>query len=307
MSYERQAEIESLYSKQNIKEWILEEISSEVDTDTMWWKARDLIERHLAKSPEFFMSKRMRYTIVKRHLASDIATHMFEAVLSVTNKSIPVVAIATQIGLNYHDDQLNALKTGSELLGVCEALGLYTVKAGHQSIDGINTPSMLYPQYSLNDDTLSKIHTAMYLPPMVTSPLPWTDNTDGGTLLHQSSCILGGGNAHNDKQSLDVLNILQDIPWKFTSMLNEAEPSAKPKKLSESESEYRRRVDQHIARSEHSKYVYDLIKDEEKFYFVWKFDKRGRMYSQGYDINLQGSEYKKACIEFANEEIVTGV
>lgn len=208
--------------------------------------------------------------------------------------------------MNYHSDQLSAVKTGAELLGVVEGLGLFTVTKGTR-LNEEDTPSFVTPLFELEEATLARIHTAMYMPPMIVEPLPWYDNQSGGLYTQNSSCILGSGNSHQEEQSLDVLNILQDIPWKFTSFINEAEPDAKPIKVGEDSREYRRRVQQHNSRKEHSRFVYSLMEPYSKFYFIWKYDKRGRQYSQGYDINLQGSEYKKACIEFATEELVNGI
>ena len=69
-----------------------------------------------------------------------------------------------------------------------------------------------------------------------------------------------------------------------------------------------RKAQQHNDRCLQSAMVYDLmLQEDNEFYFIWKYDKRGRMYSQGYDINLQGSEYKKATIEFSKQELITGI
>ena len=49
------------------------------------------------------------------------------------------------------------------------------------------------------------------------------------------------------------------------------------------------------------------ILEGNKFYFTWKFDSRGRMYSQGYHCNLQATEYKKAILNFSHEELINGI
>ena len=57
-----------------------------------------------------------------------------------------------------------------------------------------------------------------------------------------------------------------------------------------------------------SYYFYSLMANQgNKFYFGNKVDKRGRIYTQGYHINLQGTPFKKASLNFANKEQVTGV
>lgn len=42
-----------------------------------------------------------------------------------------------------------------------------------------------------------------------------------------------------------------------------------------------------------------------KFSFMWRYDKRGRMYSHGYQINIQGDKLRKGMINFANAEKLT--
>jgi DNA-directed RNA polymerase len=53
---------------------------------------------------------------------------------------------------------------------------------------------------------------------------------------------------------------------------------------------------------------YSLIAEQDnKFWLTHKVDKRGRIYASGYHITTQGSAFKKASIELAHEEVVTGV
>ena len=39
-------------------------------------------------------------------------------------------------------------------------------------------------------------------------------------------------------------------------------------------------------------------------FITHKFDKRGRIYSQGYHVHIQGTSYKKAILELHNKEMV---
>ena len=49
-----------------------------------------------------------------------------------------------------------------------------------------------------------------------------------------------------------------------------------------------------------------MVQCGNKFYLNHKVDKRGRIYCSGYHITTQGTAFKKASIELAHEEIVTG-
>jgi len=50
--------------------------------------------------------------------------------------------------------------------------------------------------------------------------------------------------------------------------------------------------------------VFKTMQDRE-FYLEWKFDFRGRIYSTGYDINLQGDKFRKGIITPVIEGRVT--
>jgi hypothetical protein len=59
---------------------------------------------------------------------------------------------------------------------------------------------------------------------------------------------------------------------------------------------------------EQSYMMYMLMAEQgNRFWFNHKVDKRGRIYSHGYHINPQGTSFKKAMLEFADAELVSGV
>ena len=54
-----------------------------------------------------------------------------------------------------------------------------------------------------------------------------------------------------------------------------------------------------------SRKVYqELLSYGNSFYLNWRFDKRGRMYSQGHEVNIQSTSYKKALINLTKREII---
>ena len=52
---------------------------------------------------------------------------------------------------------------------------------------------------------------------------------------------------------------------------------------------------------DHITYLYELDTD---FYFSWRYDKRGRVYSQGYYLNPQGNDWNKYILQLAKAELV---
>jgi len=152
--------------------------------------------------------------------------------------------------------------------------------------------------YSLDDDTAAFINQTKYLPPMICKPVPWDDNSNGGHLQGSSSILLGHLNHHEDNQAVDVINILQNIGWSLNEMVDYVEKPSKPLDTND-------KINQFKLLQEESLEVYEeLMHNGNEFYFVWKFDKRGRMYSQGYHCNLQSTEYKKAILNFSKEELI---
>lgn len=299
--YSTQLRTEQTYNKRNIRQWVLDDVMHSAVFTDMFVHATDAIDKY--RSGSYYKSKDIRISQLPN--TEDIAIQLFCTVLQ-TRQDEPIQGVATALGLCFYDHQLDAVKTGAELLAVCQSIGLYTILSAF-STEHMHDTAIIRPKYQLDDDTLHKIHMTMYLPPMLCSPIPWTDNRHGGHLLGSSSCILGTGNDINQSQSLDVLNKLQSIKWTLnTTMLLEDELPKETYDLTDSKE--REKAQQHNARCIQSRMVYDyILANDNEFFFVWKYDKRGRMYSQGYDINLQGSEYKKATIEFANTELLTGI
>jgi DNA-directed RNA polymerase len=85
---------------------------------------------------------------------------------------------------------------------------------------------------------------------------------------------------------------------------NEWKGLDKPKE-DEDYKEYQKRVKQFEKYDRTAKDVMTHLEiADNEFYLTHKYDKRGRIYCQGYHVNYQGTPWNKAVIQFANEEIV---
>lgn len=91
---------------------------------------------------------------------------------------------------------------------------------------------------------------------------------------------------HKLPQNYDFINKIQAMPW-----------SIDPNVIIDEDRSQTGNYDRYLRVI--SKYL------GEKFYFKWQYDKRGRSYSKGYDINLQGDEYHKAMLNLGNAEVLT--
>lgn len=152
------------------------------------------------------------------------------------------------------------------------------------------------PKISLSIEDSQELSRCFFLPPSKDKLNDWTNPYNGGYSFERSYAILGDSfNKHDYPIDLQTLNILQSVKYKLTNNVDT------PQKLDEEASDDR--VVQFALAEIQTRKVLKEYRDEE-FSFVWKFDKRGRVYSCGYDINVQGDSYRKASLEFAKEEIV---
>lgn len=117
-------------------------------------------------------------------------------------------------------------------------------------------------------------------------------------------------NRNNPKSTLNninkgVINKLQDVAWEINEdVLYHIEDTLKPDD-SLSQLEQREREKAYALRNLETDNVIDyLLENGNKFYFGWKYDKRGRSYSQGYHVNPQGNAYRKAMLSYADKEVL---
>jgi hypothetical protein len=195
-------------------------------------------------------------------------------------------------------DRKEAITTVAELLAVlCNTDAFDIFKEDRQA------SLKLVSCIELPDLVVDFIENSQHLPPMVCEPLPLVHNYSSGYLTHNDSLVLGTGNHHDGDLCLDVLNTMGKVALKldleFLSSVEE-EPTF--------ELDTQEKLDQWNAFKKQSYMFYDLMTQQgNRFYLNHKVDKRGRIYAHGYHITTQGASFKKAMLEFADEEIVEGV
>lgn len=166
-------------------------------------------------------------------------------------------------------------------------------------------------RYGITADVQAEIDRYQYPLPMVVPPLPVQDNHDTGYYTSRNSIILRD-NHHDDDVCLDAINQVNQIRLRINQQVSKTIRNRwrhldKPKP-DEDMAEFRKRVKafEKYDRTAHDVIDHLGIATEGEFYLTHKYDKRGRMYCQGYVVNYQGTEWNKAVIEFADQEIVFG-
>ena len=216
-------------------------------------------------------------------------------------------------------DRTEAITTVAELLAVLCGTDAFDINK-----EGRMASLMLVSCIPLPETLVTFIEESQVLPPMVCTPLELTHNYSSGYLTHNDSLILGSGNHHDGDLCLDVLNTLGKVPLKldleFLSTVEEdpseitedkiiEEAAKRGKHLSFAAATERVRValENWANFKEQSYMMYSLIAQQgNRVYLNHKVDKRGRIYASGYHITTMGAPFKKAMLEFAKEEIVTG-
>jgi len=213
-----------------------------------------------------YKSKALRIAELKERKLTplDISSKLWTALCRTQQDKTPIQNVATRLGTSLgYKDQLDAVKTGAELLAICQNQGWYT-------LDMTRYGTYVLP--NLPKEALIKSNFPTF------KPNKWSSNHNG-----EDSIILGGGmKHHNQAQSYDVLNILQDIEWCIDTevLRHEKNPKAKHHSVK--------------TRADFKAIYNDLI--GRGFYFKWRYDMRGRSYMHSYFVNYQSHEYDKALL-----------
>jgi hypothetical protein len=304
LPYDRQLANEYIYSRKFIDKYIASEIR---DNSESWLKVQRGVQLLADYRQPVYTYETKAGTVVhasKNARVAQLADLDLEAL--VVNIFVGVAycqtpelftSISAQLAARLSfDDKEDSIKTVAEMMAVLCHTDAYDI--GKEYAD-----SELYIQarIPLSTQLLNYVAHSNYLPPMVCVPNEITHNYESGYLTHNECVVLGRGNGHDGDLCLDVINKQNAIPLKLDLefLCNfEEEPTFELDTII--------KVQEWDHFKKDSYHMYRLIKDQ-TFYLTNRPDKRGRLYAQGYHITTQGASFKKAMIEFADEEIVEGV
>jgi len=225
-----------------------------------------------------------------------------------------LVSIASMcIGHLKMADKVDAIQTMAEVIAMLSDTDLFDC---HKTADGW----VVLSRIGLDEEVLRYAYNAFYLPPMIIKPRTVRHNRDSGYITQRGESLILGyyENHHDDDICLDVLNILNANEYELdTDLISNLSEEWHREKLSQEE---------YMELSQEEKLIYDMDKNTwndyiqqgykiqtlmlyhgNKFWLQNKVDKRGRIYTSGYHISPQASSFKKAMINLAKKEIVTGL
>lgn len=206
-------------------------------------------------------------------------------------------SIETMVGLLYHHLG-NAQKTVDLLIRCAEA----------DMVDYAMDLREFVVKYELTPDVQEELDRFQYPLPMVVEPRELHGNRESGYFTHNSSVILKDNHTEDDV-CLDHLNRMNrvklTINMDVVKMIKNRWRNLDQMKEGEEREDFEARV---RAFNKYDRTARDvmakLMEHSDHFYLTHRYDKRGRVYSQGYHVNYQGNAWNKAVVEFANKELV---
>ena len=291
-----QESVERSYNKRHVDGYIRAAIASNPVVVAKINQGVELINTWMSKT--YYASKDRRIDQLRSLDMEQIVTEIFVGIAYCLDETLFTSVTAQLASRLRFDNKRDAITTVAEMVAVLCMTDAFDICKANRGASLVVVS--LIP---LDAKVLEFIENTRYLPPMLCTPRELTTNYSSGYLTHNDSLILGSGNHHDGDICLDVLNTLNRVELQLaTDFLStvEEEPTF--------ELDTQDKVDQWMAFKKQSYKFYLLIaKAGNRFWLTHKADKRGRLYASGYNISTMGSAFKKASIELAKEELVTGV
>jgi hypothetical protein len=287
---------EQTYSRQHIDSYIKEEI---LNNDVMVEKIEEGV-RMLSDWMEgdYYESKNHR---LAQLVELDLEALIVDIFIGVAYCQIPELftSITSQLAsrLKFSEKE-DGIKTIAEILAVLCYTDAFDIIKPDQAAS-----LLVQSKIPISDKLIRYVENSNYLPPMVCEPRTLQSNYQSAYLTHNDSLILGSGNHHNGDICLDVLNSKNKVALKLDEEFLccvEENPTFEIDTADKWSNWHRFKSDSY-------KFYLLMVGQGNRFHLTHKVDKRGRIYSQGYHITTQGSAFKKAIVELADEEYINGV
>ena len=197
-----------------------------------------------------------------------------------------------------HEDRLG-LETASEMLGVLNTTPFIDVIYPRNTEEGV---LMIQSNIDHDAEILKYLENQRYILPSLVPPKEITTNTETGYQTLTGS-IMTKGKHHELPMNLTHLNRQNAIPLTMDERVYRlSEPVFKE----EDGEEDKDRMKRLTAWKQLNHECIDIYKKfvGAVFYLTNKYDERARFYTQGHHLNVQGDDYRKGAIEFAEPELI---
>lgn len=167
-------------------------------------------------------------------------------------------------------------------------------------------------KYEITADVEEELANYQFPLPMVVPPRKVKNNNMGsGYIDRRGRIILNGSDVFDEEDvCLDHINRVNSVGLclNMDVIASEEGHMILPKrKIGESFDEFQKRQKQAKVFYENSMNVMQgLLTLGNEFWLTHKYDRRGRTYAVGYHVNSQGDDYRKAVLQLAHKEVITG-
>lgn len=293
---DRQLSLEYKYSRNFIDRYIDKEIRENPETEVKVHQGVVLLGEWLGQS--YYTSKQDRLDQI-RHMDLEAIVRQVFIKTAYCQRPEPFTGVTGQLAnaLNF-SDKSDAILTIAEIVAILCNTDIFDITKTPDQPD-----LSVVSRIPLSDKLITYVTNSRYLPPMVCEPEILTHNKQSAYLTHNDTLILGKSNHHNENISLDVINTQNSIPLSLNKeFLSTVEEDAT---FDLSDPKKRELWDNYKKQGYE---LYSMLANQgNKFWLTNKVDKRGRIYTQGYHVSLQGTAFKKASVDLYEKEVVTGV
>lgn len=294
-----QATWEDTFSKKEIRRNLKKKLSENQEFADALDAACEAVDEHFQTNRIYWYPRKLQRWYLLRCMditIDDIVLELFVSVLLQQRTTIQSI-VGSLIPLMEYKDPFDSCKTLAEIIAV---VGINTTVFDLIMPRDSDLGSLtIEANYELDEEIKQYIADTMYLPPMLCKPKHIYKNWDYDYLSQQSSKILGSANHHENKIALDVLNIMNSTKLSLDTYILGFDEQ--PNKVLDTIE----KIEQFNRMAKSSRKVYDmLIEQGNEFYNCHKYDKRGRLYSLGYQVHIQSTDFKKSLINLAEQHTI---
>ncbi len=221
-----------------------------------------------------------------------------------TNSVIKALGYSRFMQNNYPDLE-EAFRKSIDVIFALDSI-LYDIAYHNVKLDDGEYRKVAHCEIGFTLDELSAVAPELefFKFPLIEQPTDWSEHASGGYHLNNTKPTLNRGSDFEPQETLDVLNILQHQGFRTTSeaQLESLQDYMVEKLMLKYDFHFAESISRATTKS--ADLVFKTMQDKD-FYLEWKFDFRGRIYSTGYDINLQGDKFRKGIITPVIEGRVT--
>ena len=286
---------EVTYYKQHVDKYIKDMLKHDVYMVTKIEEGVSYLEAWMKQ--EFHPTKKERIEQLNDIKLFDLVLDVYTQVLYCDYPVLFTAFTGMMAGILRMDDKRDGIQTIAEIVAVLCNTDVF-------DINKYSKQGSLYIQsrVQLHEKLKQMIENTRVLPPMVCPPRLLRHNWQTGHVVtNTGGVILGKGNKHSEDVCLDFINLMNTTNLELnTDFLCKVEEE--PKEVPDTV-EKQQQWDDFKKKSYH--YYMLLAKQSVNgIWFNWKVDTRGRLYSEGYYINPQGTAFKKAMLDFKEKQTV---